>query len=81
MNKFNIKLYKIDIFVFSSNVAGLDTKDIIAYSAASGSVIVIGIVAGLCIFYCLRRRCSYCLIISFLCSNLSNANDYVKFEK
>ena len=56
MNKFNIKLYKIDIFVFSSNVAGLDTKDIILYSSASGSVIVIGIIAGLYIFYCLRRR-------------------------
>ena len=56
MNKFNIKLYKIDIFVFSSNVAGLDTKDTILYSVAFGSVIVIGIVAGLCIFYCLRRR-------------------------
>ena len=55
MNKFNIKLYKIDIFIFS-NVAGLETKDIIAYSAASGCVVVIGIIAGLCIFYCLRRR-------------------------
>ncbi len=55
MNKFNIKLYKIDIYLFSNN-AGLKTKDIIAYSAVSGSVIVIGIVAGLCIFYCLRRR-------------------------
>jgi hypothetical protein len=43
---FNIKLYKIDIFVFSSNVAGLDTKDTILYSVAFGSVIVIGIVAG-----------------------------------
>ena len=48
-------MYKIDIFIFS-NVAGLETKDIIAYSAASGSVVVIGIIAGLCIFYCLRRR-------------------------
>ena len=28
----------------------------ILYSAASGSFIVIGIIAGLCIFYCLRRR-------------------------
>jgi len=55
MNKFNIKLYKIDIFIFS-NVAGLETKDIIAYSATSGSVIVIAIVAGLYIFYCMRRR-------------------------
>ena len=44
------------IYLFFSNVAGLVTKDIIAYSAASGSVIVIGIVAGLYIFYCLRRR-------------------------
>ena len=55
MNKFNIKLYKIDIYL-SSNNAGLETKDIIAYSAAFGSVIVIGIIAGLCIFYFLRRR-------------------------
>jgi hypothetical protein len=55
MNKFNIKLYKIDIYLFSNN-AGFQTKDIIAYSAASGSVIVIGIVAGLYILYCLRRR-------------------------
>ena len=55
MNKFNIKLYKINIYLFSNN-AGLETKDIIAYSAASGSVIVIGVVAGLYIFYCLRRR-------------------------
>jgi hypothetical protein len=62
MNKFNIKLYKIDIFVFSSNVAGLDTKDTILYSVAF-------------------EWGSYCSIISVLCSNLSNANDYVKFEK
>ena len=44
------------IYLFFSNVAGLNTKDIILYSAASGSVIVIAIVAGLCIFYFLRRR-------------------------
>ena len=56
MNKFNIICFIKFIYLFFSNVAGLDTKDIILYSAASDSVIVIGIVAGLYIFYCLRRR-------------------------
>ena len=41
--------------VFFSNVAAHDTKDVILYSVV-GSVIVIGIVAGLCIFYYRRRR-------------------------
>ena len=44
------------IYLFFFKCSGLDTKDIILYSSASGSVIVIGIVAGLYIFYCLRRR-------------------------
>ena len=44
------------IYLFFFKCSGLDTKDIILYSSASGSVIVIGIIAGLYIFYCLRRR-------------------------
>jgi Na+/melibiose symporter-like transporter len=43
------------IFLFFSNVAGDDTKDAIIYSVV-GSVIVIGIVAALSIFYYRRRR-------------------------
>ena len=43
------------IFLFFSNVAGDDTKDVTLYSIF-GSVFVIGIVAGLCIFYYRRRR-------------------------
>ena len=43
------------IFLFFSNVAGDDTKDAIIYSVV-GSVIVIGIVAALSIFYYRKRR-------------------------
>ena len=46
------------IFLFFSNVAGDDTKDAILYSVV-GSVIVIGIVAGLIIFYYRRRIHQY----------------------
>ena len=46
------------IFLFFSNVAGDDTKDAILYSVL-GSVIVIGIVAGLIIFYYRRRIHQY----------------------
>ena len=43
------------IFLFFSNVTGDDTKDTIIYSVVA-SVIVIGIMAGLIIFYYRKRR-------------------------